>query len=197
MWKYNKEKHSVDEQNNFPFEFKMGDFSGADADEKYNQRLAEMENRIATIRSIPVSGKVDWKDGEDVTGKFTFLKGWGDKWFAIPINIQEQPQYPSKDNGYNRGLGKGFHEFTDKENQSQEQQPVLDKDIELPDILIKYLTESFKEAAEVYGKIKRTASYGGSAFVIFEDDKCYRLNFQSYNDEVSMDEAALNKKGTK
>lgn len=60
---------------------------------------------------------------------------------------------------------------------------------DVPIELIDYLTESFKEAANVYGKVKKVSCYGGSAFVIFEDsNKTYRLNFQSYKSEVCMDE---------
>lgn len=55
----------------------------------------------------------------------------------------------------------------------------------VPENCIEYLIKSFEEAATVHGKIKRVSNYGGSAFVIFEDDICYRLNFQNYNNEVA------------
>lgn len=55
----------------------------------------------------------------------------------------------------------------------------------VPEKLIKYLIESFEDSAKIHGKIKRTAAYGGSAFVIFEDNECYRLTFQLYDNKVT------------
>lgn len=54
--------------------------------------------------------------------------------------------------------------------------------------LVKYANESFNETARIYGKVKRVAKYGGSIFIIFEDDTCYRLQWQSYkNDTITID----------
>lgn len=50
--------------------------------------------------------------------------------------------------------------------------------------LVKYLHESIKESEAVYGPIKRVLKYGGSIFAIYEGGKCYRLNWQSYNQDI-------------
>lgn len=54
----------------------------------------------------------------------------------------------------------------------------------VPDSMFQYLIKSFEDASLVHGKIKRTATYGGSTFVIFEDDKWYKLNFSLYGNET-------------
>lgn len=64
MWKYNKEKHSVDEQptmtkpvlNRHAFKYAHIDSS----------KLDEYDKHIESLRLIPVQGKVDWKDGQEI-----------------------------------------------------------------------------------------------------------------------------------
>lgn len=53
-----------------------------------------------------------------------------------------------------------------------------------------YLRQSIQQAIAIHGKIIRESSYGGSTFIVFEDDVCYRLNFQVYNNEVTVDESS-------
>lgn len=65
-WKYNLSKHSVDEQ---PTMEDPESFAPPSYKKAYRKH-------IASLRSIPVQEviikKSDWKDGEDVTGKFQF-----------------------------------------------------------------------------------------------------------------------------
>lgn len=51
--------------------------------------------------------------------------------------------------------------------------------------LMKYLTDSMKESEFIYGKIQKIAEYGGSIFAIYgTGGKCYRLQWQSYNQDI-------------
>lgn len=106
-WKYNLSKHSVEEQPTIEkpswFDNVYEDVTG------YKERKKEWHKHIGNLRSIPVSGTVDWKDGEVVTGKFTIeektlyrVPGIDmevdrnavvlSRAYAKPITIQEQPQ---------------------------------------------------------------------------------------------------------
>lgn len=86
MWKYNESSNTVDEQptmdkpdmKDFPTE--VGGFEFMNAMDNY-------EKHLASLRSIPVQGKVKWDHGEDVTGKFsieTKHPGLYEKDFAKP-----------------------------------------------------------------------------------------------------------------
>jgi len=59
----------------------------------------------------------------------------------------------------------------------------------IPDAILKYLCESIEYAKLVHDDIKRVSVYGGSAFIIFNDDTTYKISFQSYNNEVCADSA--------
>jgi len=65
-WIYNKETHKADEQPtgfNYPY-LNVYDKSQIDENRK------AYDKHIASLRHLPVSGTVDWKDRDDVTGKF-------------------------------------------------------------------------------------------------------------------------------
>lgn len=101
-WIYNAKTHCIDEQPTMkdPTYFKIksskatitGDTKAINKRDKYSQH-------IASLRHIPVSGTVDWKDGDVVTGKFTIEPEYSDirpasrsaQFVAIPVR-QEQPQ---------------------------------------------------------------------------------------------------------
>lgn len=92
MWKYNKEKHSVDEQPTIqepvlPINNNYWNLTREEQD-KFDEPFLDYRSNLTSLRSIPVQGKVDWKNGEDVTGKFcieTEHPGLHEKDFAIMI----------------------------------------------------------------------------------------------------------------
>ena len=49
----------------------------------------------------------------------------------------------------------------------------------------KYTIDSFNISSMVHGKVKKVSSYGGSVFVIFQSDKCYRLSWQAYDQDIA------------
>ncbi len=53
-----------------------------------------------------------------------------------------------------------------------------------PKELLDYVHKSFGDFKNVHGEIDRISCYGGSAFVIFKDGKCYRLQFQAYDQNI-------------
>lgn len=56
--------------------------------------------------------------------------------------------------------------------------------VDVPKEWKEYVQKNYKEVCNIYGEVKRIASYGGSTFVIFKSGQCYRLNFQSYNQDI-------------
>lgn len=71
MWKFNKQSNCVEEQSTMDapsFHFSFISFIEEDYVKEY---LSDYKKHKDGLRSIPVSGKVTWEDGEDVTGKFT------------------------------------------------------------------------------------------------------------------------------
>ncbi len=64
------------------------------------------------------------------------------------------------------------------------------EDVETPAEVTKYLEECFSEINSIYGAVKKVAIYGGSAFAIYEGQECYKVSFQSYNQNtVTLDAA--------
>ncbi len=61
------------------------------------------------------------------------------------------------------------------------------EDKSTPEVLKKYLEETFSKICKGEGEIKRMSQYGGSFFVIFENNRTYRLNMELYNNEVTLD----------
>jgi len=56
----------------------------------------------------------------------------------------------------------------------------------MPSEFQKYILKSLDNIKHE-GEIKSIHSYGASSFIKFKNGKCYRLNFQLYNDEVCLD----------
>ncbi len=53
--------------------------------------------------------------------------------------------------------------------------------------LQKYLECVYNEIAPFEKGVKKISQYGGSVFVIFNSGRTYRLTFQLYNSQVSLD----------
>lgn len=59
--------------------------------------------------------------------------------------------------------------------------------------LFKYLKQSIDETEGIYGQVEKISKYGGSIFAKFKDRKCYRLQWQLYNqDTVTLDSTRPN-----
>lgn len=79
MWKYNLKSNCVEEQptiempnNNYDFPPDgPSDSMLRSAIDHFDEEWGKYNNHCNSLRSIPVSGKVTWEDGEDVTDKFT------------------------------------------------------------------------------------------------------------------------------
>lgn len=56
--------------------------------------------------------------------------------------------------------------------------------------LMKYVEDSIKETGHIYGEIQKISKYGGSIFAMFNGKKCYRLQWQSYDQAVVTMDAA-------
>lgn len=57
----------------------------------------------------------------------------------------------------------------------------------VPDEIKKYISDSLKETISIYGEVVKVATYGGSTMAIFKNGICYRINYSSYNSQVTLD----------
>lgn len=77
MWIYNKKENRVDERpiiRNPKEKRSKGWYEKNEVGrQQYNIEKGNYQEHIKSLQSFPVSGQPDWKDGEDVTGKFEII----------------------------------------------------------------------------------------------------------------------------
>jgi len=63
------------------------------------------------------------------------------------------------------------------------------KMVEVPPEVTHYIEEVYDKVSGGH-KVKRIARYGGSIFVVFDDDRTYRVNINKYDSKIVLDEMA-------
>lgn len=63
------------------------------------------------------------------------------------------------------------------------------KTVEVPPEVTQYIEEVYDKVSGGH-KVKRIARYGGSIFVVFDDDRTYRVNINKYDSVIKLDEMA-------
>jgi len=61
--------------------------------------------------------------------------------------------------------------------------------VEVPPEVTQYIEEVYDKVSGGH-KVKRIARYGGSIFVVFDDDRTYRVNINKYDSVIKLDEMA-------
>ena len=61
----------------------------------------------------------------------------------------------------------------------------------IPDDLQHYLNANYGKATRIYGKAKKFNTYGGSAFVTFDNNITYKLNFSRYRMPTVVEDEAI------
>lgn len=122
---------------------------------------------------------------------FDYKQMEDEKVHLIPINELDHYEHVSNlrwlipmclDNNDGRGtINYQICNMEEYRTQPDERVRIAGEAEQTPQEVKNYLEGCFVEMNKIYGPVKKVSVYGGSAFAIYEGKECYKVSFQSYN----------------